>query len=150
MAELEDYPIVVEQSVSWGQMDAFGHVNNVQFFRFFEDARIAYFEALGIYDSDAPDSDEGGVGPILAETSCKFLAPLTYPDDLRIGARTTELGESHFEIVYEIASESLDRPAARGDSVVVSYDYDRGEKVPVPAAWREAFVDLEGDAITTR
>lgn len=44
MLELSNYPIVYEQKVAWGDMDAFGHVNNVQYYRYIESARIAYFD----------------------------------------------------------------------------------------------------------
>ena len=40
---LKDYPVTVEVPVVWGEMDAFSHVNNVVYFRYFETARIAYF-----------------------------------------------------------------------------------------------------------
>ena len=45
---LADYPVVVETPVAWGEMDAFGHVNNIVYFRYFETARIAYFEKLDV------------------------------------------------------------------------------------------------------
>ena len=38
-----DYPVVIETPVAWGEMDAYGHVNNIVYFRYFESARIAYF-----------------------------------------------------------------------------------------------------------
>ena len=146
MEPLAEYPVVVERTVSWGQMDAFGHVNNIQFFRFFEDARMAYFEAMGIPMPGNPDAEQTvgqTVGPILADASCKFYAPVTYPDTLRIGARVSEVGESRFTIEYEIVSESLGRAAAGGDSMVVSYDYADGRKVPVPDDWNAAIAELE-------
>ncbi len=46
-ALLPSYPVVVEWDVAWGDMDAYGHVNNVVYFRYFEQARIAYLERIG-------------------------------------------------------------------------------------------------------
>ena len=142
MSTLEDYPITVERQVRWGEMDAFQHVNNVEYFRYFEDVRIAYFRAMEIYD---PDSAEvfPKIGPILAATSCKFLAPLGYPDNIIVGARAGEVGEDRFALEYAIASESADRPVAVGDSAVVCYNYGEGHKVDVPAFWRDAIDRIE-------
>lgn len=141
MDHLSEFPVVIERTVSWGDMDAFQHVNNVQYFRFFEDARIAYFEAVDVYESDATGLE--GAGPILAATSCRFKAPLTYPDEIAVGARVTETGSDRFTLEYAIASNAADRIVAVGDSVVVSYDYDAGEKIDLPAAWLEAIDRLE-------
>lgn len=46
----EQYPIVLSQDLIWGDMDAFEHVNNTVYFRYFEDARLAYFEKLGMLE----------------------------------------------------------------------------------------------------
>lgn len=143
MSELEDFPVVVERPLSWGQMDAFQHLNNVQYFRMFEDARIAYFETMGIYDAGDPEP-MSGIGPILGETSCKFIAPVTYPDRLFIGARTANIAEDRFFQKYAIFSDQLQRIAAVGDSTVVTFDYDTGKKTDVPDSWRRAIEELEG------
>lgn len=142
MSNIEDYPVHIERSISWGQMDAFQHVNNVEYFRFFEDARIAYFEAMDIYDAGAANPFEE-VGPILAATSCQFKAPLTYPDEITIGARVTDLSDDRFSLEYAVSSESADRIVATGDSEVVTYNYREDHKVEVPDEWREAIRELE-------
>lgn len=136
-AALSAFPVVIELPVIWGQMDAFQHVNNVVYFRYFESARIAYFERTGVVG-------DPGVGPILAHTSCRFRAPLTYPDTIRVGARVTELGADRFTMEYAVASEKLGRLAATGDGVIVSFDYQAGEKAALPKAWLDAIRALEG------
>lgn len=141
MDVLDDFPVTVERTVSWGQMDAFQHVNNVEYFRFFEDARIAYFEEMGIVGAADPETDEAG--PILAETSCRFLAPVTYPDDVVVGARVKDVGEDRFTLAYGVASRRKGRLVAKGDSVVVPYDYAEGTKVDLPSHWRESFERIE-------
>lgn len=125
--------IIIERPITWGAMDAYQHVNNTIYFRYFEDVRIAYFEAAALL----PQAEETSVGPILAETWCRFKAPLTYPDTVRIGARITEIGADRFAMEYVVASQRLDRVAAVGGGVVVSYDYRAGKKAPLPPAWRQ-------------
>lgn len=136
-----DYPVTVERPVAWGDMDAFGHVNNIRYFRFFEDARIAYFESMGI----SADANPNAVGPILAETSCRFRAPLGYPDTLKIGARVVDIKADRFTMEYAIYSNALQRVAATGSGVVVAYDYATKKKSAVPESWLEVMKTLERD-----
>src|SRR5690349_7395279 len=89
---LQGFPVVVTVPVAWGDMDAFQHVNNTRFFRYFEDARIAYFERTGVTDLSAATA-VAGVGPIVAHISCRFKAPLTYPDEVQVGARVIAVGQ---------------------------------------------------------
>jgi acyl-CoA thioester hydrolase len=112
---LEGYPVVVEIPVAWGEMDAFQHVNNVVYFRWFESARIAYSEKIGLnkYKEDT------GIGPILGATSCRYKLPLTYPDTVSIGAKTVEVEEDRFTMKYVIVSRRHQKIAAEGDGVVV-------------------------------
>ena len=136
---LEGFPVVVEVPVAWGEMDAFGHVNNVVYFRYFENARIEYLRRIGFADAQ-------GVGPILASTGCRFRRPLTYPDTLHVGIRTTEVGADRFTIEYRLVSERLGEVAAEGTGVVVSYDYPNARKAPIPPPVRAAIEGLAGAA----
>jgi len=52
-ADLADHPVVITWPVQWGDQDAFGHVNNVVYFRWMESARIAYFRQAGVESAAA-------------------------------------------------------------------------------------------------
>lgn len=136
---LHGYPVVVKVDVQWGEMDFFRHVNNIVFFRYFESARIAYLDRIGFRQ----ESDNAGVGPILASTHARFRRPLTYPDTVRVGARTVELGEDRFTMEYRLVSDKLGEVAAEGGGVLVSYHYGSGRKAPLPEGVRRAILDLE-------
>ena len=86
MNPLTQFPIVYEQKVAWGDMDAFGHVNNVMYYRYIESARIEYFDRLNVFDQD--------VLTVVASSQCKYLKPVFYPDVLHIGARVEEMRNS--------------------------------------------------------
>ena len=86
---LADFHVIIEARVAWGEMDAFAHVNNAVYFRWFESARIAYLERIDFTGGAA----HAGVGPILHSTHCRFRRPLAYPDVVRVGARTVELAD---------------------------------------------------------
>ncbi len=133
---LADYPVVIEFPIHWGEMDAFNHVNNVVYFRYFESGRIAFFDALGVEGFSTTE----GVGPILAAIDCKFKFPLTFPDTVAVGTKITEIGEDRFTMHHRVVSRRHNRVAAEGDGVVVTFDYAAGRKAPIPAVLREALV----------
>lgn len=137
---LADFHVVVEAHVAWGEMDAFAHVNNTIYFRWFESARIAYLDRIGFRGGDAT----GGIGPILASTHCTFRRPLAYPDTVRIGARTMSIREDRFTMEYRLVSAAHDDVAAHGGGVIVAYDYGANRKAALPIAVRDAIARLDG------
>ena len=79
------YPVYISIPIQWGDMDAFGHVNNIVYPQFFKSARIAYFEKMRIVGDTASN-----IGPILASTQCKFIYPLRYPDNIWATAKVVD------------------------------------------------------------
>lgn len=130
-------PVVTEIPIRWGDMDAFDHVNNTRFFQYFEVARMAWFEEVGF-------GGEGDVGPILHSTECRFRRPLRYPDAVRVGVRTLDLLDDRFTHEYLMVSERLGAVVATGRGVIVSFDYRRNEKAPIPAEVRGRIEALTG------
>jgi acyl-CoA thioester hydrolase len=131
---LDEFPLMVMVPVAWGDMDAFAHVNNTVFFRWFETARMAFLHAVGF----AAGGDAAGVGPILASTSCRFRRPVEYPDTVTVGVRVTDLADDRFSHGYRVVSHARGEVVAEGEGVVVSYDYGTGRKAPLPDAVRGA------------
>lgn len=137
---IAQYPGVVEVPVAWGEMDAYGHVNHIVYFRYVDTARIAYFEKL-----EYPDFvDRNSLGPILASTSCRFRAPLAFPDHVSIGARVARLDEDRLVMFYAVFSHRLQRVAAEGDGMVVCFNYRENRKAMLPAALIRKIAELEG------
>ena len=122
------YPVTVDIPVAWGEMDSFQHVNNIVYFRYFETARIHCFEQVG-YTSLA---SQGGYGPILASTECRFRLPLVYPDRVTSGTYIGDIGETDFVMHYAVLSHRNGRIAAEGKGRIVSFDYGAGCKIPLP------------------
>lgn len=136
---LQDFPVRIEIPVAWGEMDAFGHVNNIIYFRYFESVRIAYFTRLEYMDL----MRAGGVGPILAATDCRFRLPLEYPDIVTAAARVTEVGADDSVMRYLVVSHRHQRVAAEGGSRIVNYDYENKCKAPLPHELRERLAHIE-------
>jgi acyl-CoA thioester hydrolase len=138
--ELAGFPIVIELDVAWGDMDSFAHVNNVVYFRYFENARIAYLDRVGWNALKAT----AGFGPILHSTSARYRKPLTYPDHILVGTRVTDIQPDRVTFEYRLVSTRLNAVAAEGQGVIVSYDYHAEAKCPIPEAIRKAIEELEG------
>lgn len=139
ISALEEFPIVIDMPVAWGQMDAFNHVNNVVYFRFFEDARIAYFEKIQYLQ----EIEKSGVGPILAHTECKYKFPVTFPDDLKLAARVVEMRDSDLTMQYVVWSGKAEKVAAEGTGKIVSYDYRNNCRIDIPDNIRQRINKLE-------
>ena len=139
---LSDFPVVIDIPVAWGEMDAFQHVNNIVYFRYFESARLAYFTAAGGMQLTA----ESGGGPILASASCRFRMPLTYPDTVSVGARVTDIGSDRFEMEYLLASHNTGKVAAEGQGMIVWFDYARNTKASLPGKLVERLKEIEEKA----
>jgi len=138
---LDGFPVVVTVNVAWGDMDAYQHVNNTRLFRYMEDARMTYFERTGVADlSGLPQ----GIGPILAQTACRFRAPLKYPDEVQVGARVVGVGQHSFKMEYRVVSVAMHKIVATGSAVVVAFDYVEEKKALLPDTWRRALSSVEG------
>lgn len=142
-AELADYKLVLRWPVQWGDQDAFQHVNNTVYFRWFESARIAYLECVGL----SALMEREKVGPILAAINCQYRRPVTYPDTIQIAARVTRLGRSSFTMEHKLYSEAAGAIVADGDSTLVVFDYGAQKSHPIPDAIRSTIEAFEGRAL---
>jgi acyl-CoA thioester hydrolase len=137
---LAGYPVIVELAVAWGDMDFYRHVNNVVYFRYFENARLEYFRRLDWFEYEKHTR----IGPILAATQARFRKPLTYPDTISVGCRIPMLDEDRFVMEYSLVSHRLNAVAADGTGTIVTFHYPDGKKVPIPEDLRQRIERLEG------
>jgi len=131
---------VIWLPVQWGDQDAFLHVNNTVYFRWCESARIDYLDKLGLSDLIRAE----GIGPILAAISCNYRRPVTYPDQVQVGARITRLGRSSLTMEHIIYSEAQQQVVADATSTLVVFDYNRQSSLPIPDDVRRQIERLEG------
>jgi acyl-CoA thioester hydrolase len=123
----------------WLDNDVYGHVNNVQYYAFFDTAVNAYLiEATGSDIRSLP-----AIG-IVAESSCRFLEPLSFPQPVEAGLALEKLGNS--SVIYRIGlfAAGAAAPAALGRFVHVYVDAATRSVVPVPHAIRAAVARLSG------
>ncbi|NOZ71145.1 MAG: acyl-CoA thioesterase [Chloroflexi bacterium] len=137
---LADYPSIYETDVAWGEMDAFQHVNNAVYIRYFESARILYFRHTPMMQ----EMEATGIGPILHSISCRYRFPLTYPDRIRVGVRVLELGEDRLTVHHRLLSVQHERIAADGEATIVMFDYRHNRKAAISPSLRAAIARMEG------
>jgi len=136
---LKDFTFVVDLNIEWGDMDALQHVNNIEYFKYFQAARIAYFEKI---NSDSVFG-ETPISLILASTQCKFIYPLAYPDSISVGVRVDAMADQYFTMKYAVVSHKHQRLVAIGDAKVVMFDYFNNKKASIPSEIRKTIIDLE-------
>jgi acyl-CoA thioester hydrolase len=137
---LNTFPVHYRAAIAWGDMDAFQHVNNVVYLRYFESARIRYFEQTPIFDVMKAE----GVGPIVHSHRIRYRLPLTYPDTIEIGVRIAGVGADRILAVYRMVSTRHQRIAAEGDTTIVFLNYRTQQKAPIPGPVLVALDALEG------
>ncbi len=137
------FPVIVECPVVWGEMDSFQHVNNVVYFRYFETARMAYFQRMDFTGY----LERTGIGPILHSANCRFRIPLTFPDTVSVGTRSVGLKEDRYTMEFQVFSHRHQKVAAEGDGIIVTFDYRAGTKTSIPDDMREQIEQIEARAL---
>ncbi|KAJ3169328.1 hypothetical protein HDU87_000847 [Geranomyces variabilis] len=144
---LDGYPSLINLPVQWGDQDAFGHLNNCIYLRYFESGRIAYFDQIlrphlsqHAYNSFIMAR---AIGVIVKSLSCKYIAPCRYPDILTIGVRidAASVKKDRFTQSAVFVSHAQGIVVAEAECCVVTYDYREQRKANVPAdvvaAWKK-------------
>ncbi len=122
------------QRVRFGDLDAMQHMNNVEFLRFFETARIDFITEL------APEHDPGhpdGFGFIFAECHINYRAPAFFDDVITTYVWISEMRRSALRVDFEMVVEADERKVAEGYGWLVGYDYVAGKPKPLPDELRE-------------
>lgn len=136
---LRNQALSISQDLIWRDMDAFGHINNAVYFRFFEDVRIAFFKEAGVM----AHKEQYAIGPILASTQCQFLAPLQFPDHIHIGISIDTPDGKRVLTRYQIYSEALQKIVAKGEGLIVFYDYKSNRSVHIPEVISQQMMGLQ-------
>ena len=132
------FPSKLELRIDWSEMDLFGHVNNVMYFKYIQASRVNYWEISGLVKA----FDEDKIGPILANTTCRFIRPLHYPGSITIQAEIEFMKNTSFGIHHQILNEA-NEIAAEAHDVIVYFDFNKNEKTELPIAFRESVTKLE-------
>lgn len=111
----------------WMDNDAFGHVNNVVYYSWIDTAVNRFLLDHGLLDLAASP-----VVGIVAETGCRYISQITYPDDVTVGIRVTKLGRSSVRYAVGIFRAAEDVASAEGHFVHVYVDRASMRPLPIP------------------
>ena len=121
----------------WADNDVYGHVNNVAYYGFFD--TVVNRVLLGRCGLDI---HEGGVVGLVAETGCRYFAPLRYPEPVEVGLRVERLGTTAVTYGLGVFAPGAPRPAAEGRFVHVYVVRGTRRPVPLPEAMRAGLAPL--------
>ncbi len=132
-----NFPVKLPLRIDWSEMDLFGHVNNVAYFKYIQASRVNYWEISGL----SVLFTESKIGPILLSTDCQFIKPLFYPGNIVIECRIEFIKNTSFGIHHRILNDQ-NEVAAEAHDVIVTFDFNKNEKVPVSDEFRRAVAEI--------
>ncbi len=130
--------------VRYGDLDPQGHLNNAKFLTYFEQARIRYFEELGIFSKNRSFME---IGMIVADIHIKYLAPVHLGEGVRVGVRTQGIGTKSITLQQTVEDDATGKVYADGTVVLVAYDYHGRKTTPVSEDWRRKLTEYEGTQV---
>ena len=127
--------------VRYGDLDPQGHVNNAKHLTYFEQARIAYMVELGLFTKDQSFME---IGVILADVHITYLAPIYFGEPIKVGVHISKLGTKSMKWMQNIVDAKTSKELARGEVIMVTYDYKEEKTINIPHEWREKIKQFEG------
>ena len=127
--------------VRYADLDPQGHLNNAKYLTYFEQARILYFEELGLFSKGQSFME---IGVIVADIHIKYRAPVFLGEPIKVGVRTTSIGNKSITLQQTIMGAGDSRMYADGTVILVAYDYHSHKTTPVPEDWRRKISEFEG------
>lgn len=123
-------------SVDWAELDLFGHVNNVMFFKYMQTARVHFCEKAGLNSTDVHTQ----LGFMVASGKCQFRKPLHYPGELTIITKCDWVKNTSFQLSYRLEKDS--DLIAEGEDVIVVYDHKNKCKVVMKESLRIKLLEV--------
>lgn len=135
----EAYRVWREIGTRWADNDAYGHVNNVIYYQWFDTAVNAWLIEAGLLDVA-----NGGTIGLVAETGCRYAQPLSYPEPVEVGLFVEHVGSSSIRYRIGIFAKASEEAAAEGYFVQVSVDREERRPAAIPDRWRAALEAIRG------
>jgi len=132
-----DYRAFRTIATRWMDNDAYGHVNNVVYYSWFDTVVNAWLVDAGLLDITG-----GATIGLVVETGCQYHRSVAFPEAIEAGIRIARLGNSSVRWEVGIFTEGQDEPAATGFFVHVYVDRVNRRPAPLPATWRDRLAEL--------
>lgn len=121
----------------WMDNDVYGHVNNVQYYSFFDTAVNRWLIEQGVLDIH-----QGEVIGLVVETSCSYFKPIAFPDTVHAGIRVAKLGTSSVRYEVGLFGNDDQSVSAAGHFIHVYVDRATSRPVPLPEPLRAVLSTL--------
>lgn len=138
---MSEYKFFHPTEVRYGDLDPQGHVNNAKYLTYFEQARVYYLIHLGLFGKDQSFMD---IGLIVADVHIAYHAPTHYGDEIKTGVRTKKIGGKSIIVEEAVVDAATGKEMAKGEVVMVTYDYRAQKTISVPDEWRKKISEFEG------
>ena len=135
------YRYFIDITTRWMDNDAYGHVNNVTYYSYFDTAANRY-----LIEEGGLDFRESSAIGVAVESKCNFNRPLAYPEDLEVGLRADHIGRRSVRYGIAVFRKGQDEAAASGYFVHVFVDRKTMQPVPIPEQIRSALERIEASA----
>ena len=135
--------VSLEVRVHGGDMDAMQHVNNIIYLKWVESTRLVLFEKL-MKDETAGVAE---IGPILAWSDIKYIAPVVYPDTVKIDFDIVRLKEDRLECQAHLYSTAQNRLVAISKNTIKAYNIKKLKKAEIPSHWISLLREHYGESI---
>jgi acyl-CoA thioester hydrolase len=133
----DDYRHFVTIGTRWMDNDIYGHVNNVQYYSYFDTAVNRY-----LIERELLDIHDGEVIGLVVETYCNFFAGASFPPDIEVGLRVAHLGRSSVRYELGLFVEGREAAIAQGHFVHVYVDRTTRRPVEIPDTLRDPLTAL--------
>jgi acyl-CoA thioester hydrolase len=132
------YPHRLDIPTRWQDNDVYGHVNNVEYYAFFDTVINRW-----LIEEGGLDIHRGDAIGLCAESHCEFKAAFVFPETVEAGLRVGKLGRSSVRYEIGLFREGAEEPAATGWFVHVFVDREQRRPVEIPPGIRAALARLE-------
>ena len=128
----------IQISLDWGDLDTFGHINNIAFFKYVQTSRVNYWDCIKLTKLHK----EVGIGPVLVSCKCDFKKVLYYPGQITVLSRVEYIRNTSFSIYHRIIDEK-NRIAAEAHDIMVMFDYNKNVKIQFPEDLKKRVEEIE-------
>jgi acyl-CoA thioester hydrolase len=122
----------------FNDVDKFGHVNNTVYFSFYDLGKTEYFSYV------CPGVDWEKEGIVVVHIEANFLSQIYGADHIAVQTAVSEIGNKSFHLVQRVVDTDTNEVKCECKSVMVCYDLQKHESMPMPQAWVDAICSYEG------
>ncbi len=142
LAILKEFPVKITIDVAWTDMDAYAHVNNSVYFKYFDQGRMKYFDTIDFQTKYLGEN----IAAVLSTANCHFITQLKYPDIITLGTRVKEMTFEKLTMEQFITSPKTGL-AAFGVSELTLFNFETQKSIKMSDEIIEAVQVLEGKLI---